>query len=62
MGWRDLLAAICLVLVIEGLFLFAAPDMWKRFAGELQRIEPKRLRIIGGCMVLVGVVILRLVV
>jgi uncharacterized protein YjeT (DUF2065 family) len=27
---HELLAALCLVLVIEGLFLFAAPKAWQR--------------------------------
>ena len=29
----DDLAALCLVLVLEGLLLFAAPSAWKRIAG-----------------------------
>ena len=31
----DLLAALCLVIVIEGLLLFAAPDAWKRTVADL---------------------------
>ena len=32
----DLWAALCLVAVLEGLFLFAAPGAWKRAAEQLQ--------------------------
>ena len=32
----DLWAALCLVFVIEGLMLFAAPGFWKRNAEHLQ--------------------------
>lgn len=54
-------AALCLVLVIEGLFLFAAPSLWKRFAEQLQQIDARTLRMIGAAMVLVGLVALQLV-
>jgi uncharacterized protein len=54
-------AALCLVLVIEGLFLFAAPGAWKRFAAQLQQIDEKTLRMIGAGMVVAGLVVLQLV-
>ena len=56
-----LASALCLVLVLEGLFLFAAPDAWKRMAEQLQRIEPRRLRLFGGGMVVIGLILLRIV-
>ena len=57
----DLLAALCLVLVIEGLLLFAAPGLWKRMAEQLQ-VQPERgLRIYGGVMVVVGLLVLQAV-
>jgi len=52
---------MCLVLVIEGLFLFAAPRMWKRMAEQLQQIDEKTLRMIGGGMVVAGLVVLQVV-
>lgn len=57
----ELAAALCLVLVIEGLFLLAAPAQWKRMAEQLQRIDPRTLRTIGAGMVVVGLVALRIV-
>ena len=54
-------AALCLVLVIEGLFLFASPRLWKRMAEQLQQIDERTLRMIGGGMVAVGLVVLQLV-
>ncbi|HEX5122056.1 MAG TPA: DUF2065 family protein, partial [Rhodanobacteraceae bacterium] len=44
-------AALCLVLVIEGLFLFAAPGLWKRVAEQLQQIDERTLRMIGAGMI-----------
>ena len=58
---RDLGAALCLVLVLEGLFLFAAPRAWQRMAERLREIEPRHLRLIGGAMIGVGILALRLV-
>ena len=31
----DLVAALCLVLVLEGLLLFAAPGLWKQAVAQL---------------------------
>ena len=59
--FANLAAAMCLVLVIEGLFLFAAPRMWKRMAEQLQQIDEKTLRMIGGGMVVAGLVVLQVV-
>ena len=57
----ELTAALCLVLVIEGLILFAAPGAWKRMAERLQQIEERSLRIVGAAMVVVGLIALKLV-
>lgn len=57
---HDLLAALALVAVLEGLLLFAAPDYWKRMAEQLQQLPVRRLRVIGGVLVVVGVVSLQL--
>ena len=54
-------AALCLVLVIEGLFLFASPRLWKRMAEQLQQIDERTLRMIGAGMVVAGLVVLQLV-
>lgn len=58
---RELAAAICLVLVLEGLFLFVAPGAWKRMAEQLQQVDARTLRMIGGGMIGVGLVLLHLV-
>ena len=58
---RELAAALCLVLVFEGLFLFVSPDMWKRMAEQMQQTDRRTLRMIGGGMVVVGLIMLRIV-
>ena len=56
----DLWAALCLVLVIEGLFLFAAPAAWKRMVAQLLAQPDRNLSAIGGFMVIIGMVALYL--
>ena len=58
---HELLGALCLVLVLEGLFLFAAPHAWQRMAEQMRQLEPRQLRVIGGGMISVGVLALKLV-
>ncbi len=58
---QDLLAALSLVLLIEGLLLFAAPEAWKRTVAELLAMPATRLRTIGAAMVIAGLVAVYLV-
>jgi uncharacterized protein YjeT (DUF2065 family) len=57
----DLLAALCLVLVLEGLLLFAAPGLWRRVAEQLQQMPERSLRIYGGVMFGLGLLLLQFV-
>jgi len=58
---KDLAAALCLVLVIEGLLLFASPGLWKRLAEQLQRIDERGLRFTGAAMIVIGLIALKIV-
>ncbi len=55
----DLLAALCLVLVIEGLVLFVGPAAWKRVAQQLLEIPESTLRMSGAAMIVVGLLALQ---
>ena len=57
----DLWAALCLVAVIEGLFLFATPRAWKRAAEQLQAMPDEHVRRVGGVVLILGLVSLYLV-
>ncbi|HEY6543622.1 MAG TPA: DUF2065 family protein [Dokdonella sp.] len=54
-----LAAALCLVLVLEGLFLFVAPGAWKRMAEQLQQVDTRTLRLFGAGMIVIGLLLLR---
>jgi len=54
----ELISALCLVAVLEGLFLFVAPRGWKRAAEQLQAMPDRQLRIVGAVAVAVGLLAL----
>lgn len=58
---NDLWSALCLVAILEGLLLFAAPGAWKRAAEQLQAMDDRRLRTVGGAVLIAGLVALYLV-
>ena len=58
MQWADLLAALALVLILEGLFLFAAPNAWKRMVAQLLPQPERQLSAIGGFMLIAGLIAL----
>lgn len=58
---NDLWAALCLVAVIEGLFLFAMPGAWKRTIEQLQAMPDRQLRTLGGIVLILGMIALYLV-
>lgn len=57
----ELLSALCLVAVLEGLFLFVAPRGWKQAVAQLYQLSDRALRILGGIFVALGLVSLYLV-
>lgn len=54
----DLWAALALVAVLEGLALFAFPNLWRRAAEQLLAMPPQQLRLIGGLILAGGLVAL----
>jgi uncharacterized protein YjeT (DUF2065 family) len=57
----ELLTALSLVAVLEGLFLFVAPGGWKRAAERLYAMPNARLRVFGIAIVALGLLSLFLV-
>ncbi len=55
----DLVAALCLVLVLEGLLLLAAPGLWKQAVAQLLEKPDSNLRLAGGVMVVLGLLALQ---
>jgi uncharacterized protein len=57
----ELAGALCLVLVIEGLVLFAAPRGWQATMREAVKLSPRALRIFGAVAIVIGLAALQLV-
>ena len=58
--WNDLLRALCLVVVIEGLWPLLAPDRWKSVLAQVVQLDSRNLRIAGAVAVGSGLILLHL--
>ncbi|MDQ3525834.1 MAG: DUF2065 family protein [Chloroflexota bacterium] len=53
---NDLWVALCLVAVLEGLFLFVVPGAWKRAVAQLLEMPDRQIRVIGAIVLGLGLV------
>ncbi|MFP5307030.1 MAG: DUF2065 domain-containing protein [Gammaproteobacteria bacterium] len=60
MDWSELIRAVGLVMVIEGLLPFAAPSRWRRMLLTMAQMEARTLRLIGLLSMGVGLLLLHL--
>jgi uncharacterized protein YjeT (DUF2065 family) len=58
---KDLLTAIALLLIIEGLLPFFVPDFWRQTMQNLSQLNPKTIRIGGIISMLAGAVLLQFI-
>ncbi len=58
---EELLSALCLVLVLEGIFPFAAPGAWRKAMEQAGRMDDRSLRVLGGLSMALGLILLNLV-
>ncbi len=61
MAWTEILTALALVLVIEGLLPFASPGRYRQMVAEIQRLSDNHIRIVGLVIIVVGLVLLYVV-
>jgi uncharacterized protein YjeT (DUF2065 family) len=61
LNWGDLLAALALVLVIEGIVPFVSPQALRRMLATVAQLDDRSLRITGLVSMIFGVVMLYLV-
>ncbi len=61
MNWTDLLTALALVMVVEGIMPFISPQGYKNTMQQLLMMPNNTLRYVGLGLMLVGVVALFLV-
>ena len=56
--WNELLVAIALVLVIEGVIPFLAPEKFRRALAQLVQMPDQVLRVIGLASMTLGIIVL----
>jgi uncharacterized protein YjeT (DUF2065 family) len=61
LDWSDLLAALAIVCIIEGVMPFINPSGMKRLLSRMASMEEREMRIVGLVSMLVGLAILYLV-
>ncbi len=61
MAWTEILTALALVLVIEGLLPFASPGRYRQMVAEIQRLSDNHIRIVGLVIIVVGLALLYVV-
>ena len=58
---QDFLAALCLVLIIEGLLPFASPGSWRRAMEQIANMDDRALRVAGAISIVAGLLLLQFV-
>ena len=58
MLWNDLMRALALVMVIEGILPFINPESWRQAMAQAGRLSDNALRMIGLVSMLIGAVVL----
>jgi hypothetical protein len=58
---QELLSAIALALILEGLMPFIAPDGWKKAVSQLMSLPASQVRVFGFVFMMIGVGLLYLV-
>lgn len=61
MNWHDLLNAIALLLILEGLLPFVNPGSIKKVYKAMQEMPERSLRMVGFGSIVVGLMLLYLV-
>ena len=59
--WQDLLAALALVLVIEGILPFINPEGMRKVWLQMAESDTKSLRIMGLVSMIAGLILLNLI-
>ena len=59
--WQDLLVALCLVFVIEGMFPFLSPGSWRRYLMSVLQLSDQQIRWSGLFCMLLGALALYVV-
>lgn len=58
MNWTEILTAVALVLVIEGMLPFVRPGRYKQLVAQIVRLSDNQLRTVGLVSMIAGLLLL----
>ena len=61
MAWQEILTALALVLVIEGMLPFVGPGRYKQLVAQIAQLGDNHLRMFGLASMIAGLVLLFIV-
>ena len=61
MHWKEILTAIALVLIIEGMVPFIGPGRYRQFVAQVVRLSDNQLRTAGLTVMITGLLVLFIV-
>ncbi len=61
MAWSEILTALALVLVIEGLLPFASPGRYRQMVAQIVLLSDNHIRTVGLVVIVIGLALLYLV-
>jgi len=56
--WSEILTAVALVLVLEGILPFVGPDRYKQLVAQIVRLSDNQLRMFGLSTMIAGLLLL----
>jgi uncharacterized protein len=59
--WHDVLVALSLLLVVEGILPFLSPNAWRKMAYNVAQMNNRAMRTMGLVSMLVGIALLQVV-
>lgn len=57
----ELLIAVCLMLVIEGILPFVAPRKWRSLVRAIDRVDDRTMRLFGLASMMTGTILLLII-
>ena len=58
MAWTEILTALALVLIIEGMVPFVGPRKYRQIVAQMAMLSDNHLRIVGLVVMIAGVILL----
>lgn len=59
--WHELAVAFCLMMVIEGILPFIAPQRWRKMVQMIAEVDDRNMRTMGLISMLIGTGVLYLI-